>query len=107
VDGQPTPVDFQTGQLHLRAKIAKLTVTNKHSGRWCQSPKCDEGVHDECELSVFDSDGLRAGVVTLDGNSFAYLKQHSHMLTQTLHGTKRLRAMLANQVVHRSAQGLP
>ena len=78
VDGQPTPVDFQTGQLHLRAKIAKLTVTNKHSGRWCQSPKCDEGVHDKCELSVFDSDGLRAGIVTLDGNSFQRLTPGLH-----------------------------
>jgi hypothetical protein len=70
VEGQPAPVDFQTGQLHLRAKIAKLTVTAKHSRRWCQSPKCDEGLHDKCELSIFDSDGIRAGVVTLDGNTF-------------------------------------
>jgi hypothetical protein len=70
VEGQPTPVNFQTGQLHLRAKIAKLTVTAKHSRRWCQSPKCDEGFHDKCELSIFDSDGIRAGIVTLDGNKF-------------------------------------
>lgn len=78
VDGQLTPVDDQTGQLHLRARIAKLAVTAKHSGRWCQSPKCDDEVHERCELSIFDSDGIRAGVVTLDGNAFQRFVPGSH-----------------------------
>lgn len=85
-DIQRTPVDFRTGQFHLRAQIAKFIVTTKHSGRWCQSPKCDEGVHHKCELSILDPDGLRAGIVTLDGNSFQKFRPGLHdfiILSQT------------------------
>lgn len=78
VNGQLIPVDVENGQLHLRARITKLIVTSKHSGRWCQSPKCNDGVHDKCELSIFDSDGIRAGVVTLDGTTFRKLVPGLH-----------------------------
>jgi hypothetical protein len=72
VETQSTPMDLQTGQLPLRAKIVGLIVTTQHSRRWRQSPRCEEGIHGICELLIFDSDGVRAGVVTLDGNAFHY-----------------------------------
>src|SRR6266498_3241910 len=78
VDPQPSPINSNTGQLRLLAEITKLTVTDKHSGRWSQNPKCDEGVHEMCELSIFDSDGIRAGIVFVDGNTFRKLSTGLH-----------------------------
>jgi len=49
-------------------------VSCQHSGRWSQSPKCETGVHEHCELLIFDSDGIRAGIVYVDGNAFQRLR---------------------------------
>lgn len=78
VDPQPSPVNSTTGHLRVLAEIAKLAVTGKHSGRWSQNPKCDEGVHEMCELSIFDSDGIRAGILFIDGNTFRRLSAGLH-----------------------------
>lgn len=77
-DPQPSPINFQTGNLHLRAEIARLTVKETHSGRWSESPSCKEGDHDKCELSILDSDGIRAGIVYVDGNTFRKLLPGLH-----------------------------
>jgi hypothetical protein len=78
-DPQPSPINFQTGNLHLRAEIARLTVKETHSGRWSESPSCKEGDHDKCELSILDSDGIRAGIVYVDGNTFRKLLPGLHV----------------------------
>lgn len=75
VDCQSSPLNLESGYLNLRAEIAQLTVNSIHSLRkWSQSPTCEEGIHEKCELSVFDSDGVPAGIVYVDGNTFRRLQ---------------------------------
>jgi hypothetical protein len=61
------PIDWKTQHLHFIGETARLTISGDHAENWATDRKCKEGNHHVCQLSVFDNDGYRAGIVIVDG----------------------------------------
>src|SRR3569833_1932878 len=67
-----SPMEDGTGRLHLRAQIAKLRVSGEHTGRTDSDFHCGVDNHAKatCQLWIEDSQGKKAGILSLDGTTF-------------------------------------
>ncbi|KAI9763925.1 MAG: hypothetical protein M1839_006118 [Geoglossum umbratile] len=62
-----SPLDPQTGHLHLRTITAEFILTGEHTTKFYPSSTCRTGRHVVCNLAVFDSNKQVAGTVYVDG----------------------------------------
>jgi hypothetical protein len=71
IASQQQPVQLQGSRLRLTADVARLKLTGEHAKLWYESEDCNEGNHEVCRLQVFSQSDHRAGIVVMDGTTFA------------------------------------